>query len=155
MTPDDLPIHTFEERRARRYRPNPELAKTAILVELADPTASVEILASFGEFQTLSGSFYVVAEGDGSYGSSREEFERAHTKVGPNQYVRAADVLAYRATEPCRVETVLSDATRETMVVARPGDWIVRQPRGEVLVIAEDAEVGFAQRYDVAHPLPV
>jgi hypothetical protein len=155
MTPDDLPLHTFEERKARRYRPNPELAKTAILVELTDPTASVEILASFGESQTLSGAFYIVAEGGGSYGSSREEFERSHTQVAPNQYVRAADVLAYRATEPCRVETVLSDATRETTVVARPGDWIVRQPRGEVLVIAEDAEVGFAQRYDVAHPLPV
>jgi hypothetical protein len=155
MSPDDLPIHTFDERRARRYRPNPAMTKTAILVELADPTATVEIRASFGETQRMSGSFYVVAEGDRSYGSGREEFERAHTRVGPNQYVREADVLAYRASEACRVETVLSDDTRESTVVARPGDWIVRQPRGEVLVIASDADVGFAERYDADHPLPV
>lgn len=139
---DRPPVHRFDDSRARRYRPRDGFAKTAVIVEPADPRAQTVINTPFGE-QRLVGAFYVIAEGDASYGAARQEFEDSHTAVGENRWVKSAPVLAYRADEPCVVETVIGEH-RETTVTARSGDWIVRQRSGEVMVIGADE---FIERY--------
>lgn len=139
---DDLPRHVFDPGSAVRYRPNPSFVKTAILVEPGDPDATIVVRARFGP-QTLRGAFYVVADGTGSYGASRAEFEATHEVVGPNRWVKSEGVLAYPATESCRVETHIG-GTLEASVAARPGDWIVRQSTGEVMAMTSDE---FAARY--------
>ncbi len=134
--------HTFQPELADRYEPRTTFTKTAILVELVDRDATTTIRATFGQ-QTLRGSFYVVAEGNSSYGASRHEFECTHHQVGPNQWTKRESVLAYRATERCQVETYVSDA-HEATVLAKPGDWIVQQSTGEVMIIVAPA---FNERY--------
>ena len=135
------PEHRFDCDAAERFRPKSDYVKTAILVEPVQPTTVVR--ASFGE-QTLHGSFYVVGDGDGSYGVAREEFEDTHEPAGPHQWVKRTEVLAYRSDEAARVVTRIGGEV-ETTVVAKAGDWIVRQAGGEVMVVEPDE---FAARYD-------
>lgn len=134
--------HRFDEARARRYRPRDDFAKTAVLLSTADPLAETVIETPFGR-QRFIGSFYVVAADGASYGAARREFEATHRAVGPNRWVKRSPVLAYRTAEACLVETVIGDHV-EGQVNARPGDWIVRQHTGEVMVMDDDA---FAERY--------
>jgi hypothetical protein len=135
--------HRFDDTRARRYRPRDDFAKTAVLLSTADPLAETVIDTPFGR-QRFIGSFYVVADGDEtSYGAARREFEAAHRAVGPNRWVKRSPVLAYRTAEACLVETVIGDHV-EGSVHARPGDWIVRQHTGEMMVMDDDA---FVERY--------
>ena len=134
--------HRFDDSRARRFLPRDGVEKTAVLVRTVDPDAQTVIDTRFGR-QHLLGAFYAVAEGDASYGATRREFEATHRAVGPNRWVKCAPVLAYRTDESCLVETVI-DGHVEGTVNARPGDWIVRQHPGEVMVIDDDA---FRERY--------
>lgn len=136
------PEHTFDETRARRYEPRDDHVKTAVLVDVVDPEAVTVIRASFGE-QTMRGPFYAVSEGDGSYGASRDEFERAHDRLSATSWQKSAPVLAYRADTTSCVHTDVG-GIREASITARPGDWIVRQTSGEVMVITADA---FEARY--------
>lgn len=137
------PRHEFDPAHAAEFRSKSAFVKTAVLLELAEADVEVRIAASFGG-QRMRGDFYVVANGDGSYGASRAEFEQTHEQVGPNQWVKLGGVQAYRVAEPCDVETRLADGTPETIVSAEPGDWIVRQASGEVMVLEPSA---FAERY--------
>jgi hypothetical protein len=136
------PADQFDESSAARYRPRGGFEKTAVLVEVADPACQTVIDAPFGE-QRLTGAFYAVAEGDGSYGAAKFEFEQTHTRVGANRWVKTAPVSAYQTETSCVVDTVVGDEL-ETTVNARAGDWIVRQHTGEVMVIGPDE---FADRY--------
>lgn len=139
--------HRFDHERARWYRPRDDFAKTAVLVQPADPHAQFVIETPFGE-QRFTGAFYVVAEGDASYGAARREFEDSHTAVGQNRWVKTSAVLAYRTEAPCLVQTLIGDHV-ETSANAQPGDWIVRQRTGEVMVVDADA---FAARYIAEEP---
>jgi hypothetical protein len=134
--------HRFDEGRAKRYRPRDDFAKTAVLVSTADPLAETVIDTPFGR-QRFIGSFYIVAANDASYGAARREFEASHRAVGPNRWVKRSPVLAYRTAEACLVETVIGDHV-EGHVTARPGDWIVRQHTGEMMVMNDGA---FVERY--------
>lgn len=136
------PLHHFDETTAARFRPRDGFEKTAVLVEVSDTESQTVIDTPFGE-QRLSGAFYAVAEGDRSYGASRLEFEQTHTAVGANRWVKSAPVLAYRTAVSCVVDTVVGERI-ETTVNARPGDWIVRQYTGEVMVVGADE---FGERY--------
>lgn len=136
------PEHTFDESLATEFEPRSDSVKTAVCVEVADPDALTILRTSFGE-QTMRGPFYAVAEGEGTYGAAKSEFERSHEQVGPNTFRKSAPVLAYRVANSCRVNTDV-DGTRESSVVARPGEWVVRQHTGEVMVVAADA---FDERY--------
>ncbi|HSF84692.1 MAG TPA: hypothetical protein VLG28_03410 [Acidimicrobiia bacterium] len=49
--------------------------------------------------------------------------------------MKRSGVLAYRAEERCLIETHLADGLHEGSVVADPGNWIVRQLNGEVMVV--------------------
>lgn len=137
-----LPLCSFEDARAGRYRPREGFVKTAVLVEPPDADARTVIATRFGE-QSFTGAFYIVADGDGSYGSARRQFEASHTAVGSNRWVKDAPVHAYQTDDECVVDTVVDDR-RESSVTARPGDWIVRQQTGEVMVL-RSAE--FTERY--------
>ena len=145
----ETPTQAFDANRARRFRPNAAFAKTAILVELADDEAATVLKAPFGE-QTLQGAFYLVAEGEGSYGAARAEFERIHEQIGPNQWAKRESVRGYQATERCMVETYVG-AVHEATVSAQPGDWIVQQATGEVMVITPGE---FAARYEAVGEQP-
>jgi dTDP-4-dehydrorhamnose reductase len=92
----------------------------------------------------MRGDFYVVAEGTNTYGASRSEFEATHKQVAPNRWIKRESVLAYQATERCKVQTMLGEQV-ESDVVAEVGDWIVRQPAGELIVV-KSAE--FSERYE-------
>ena len=140
-------VHAFEESRAERFVSVGAFEKTAILLQPVDDEAETCIRAPFGE-QNLKGAFYLVAEGGGSYGASREEFERSHERLGPATWRKRESVMAYRTEEPCRVETRVGNH-REATVTARPGDWIVRQQTGEVMAITPEA---FAERYEPVGP---
>jgi hypothetical protein len=136
------PEHVFDETAARRFEPRGDHEKTAVLVDIADDDALTVIRAPFGE-QTMRGPFYAVADGEGSYGASRKEFERNHERTSSTTWRKSTPVLAYRAEEACCVHTHVGDV-HETTVIARPGDWIVRQDSGEVMVVTPDA---FEDRY--------
>jgi hypothetical protein len=140
---DDLPVARFESDRARVYRPSPKFAKTAILVDVADPAAVTTLRTSFGE-QHMRGAFYIVANGDDSYGAAQEEFEGSHIALGSNRWLKRGNVLAYRSKDSCVVHTEIDDHN-EASVEARPGDWIVRQASGELMVVTEDE---FTARYE-------
>ena len=140
----EVHLHRFDDGRAAEYRPRSNFVKTAILVRLADPDAVVTIRAPFGP-EVMRGEFYAVASEDGSYGAARTEFEGSHIEVEPHRWVKRSTMLAYRTAESCRVETWLSDGTHEATVDAKPGDWIVRHPGGEVTVVKPHT---FAARYE-------
>jgi hypothetical protein len=139
---DDLERCQFDEHRARSYHPREGFAKVAVLVEPSDPGAQTLIRTPFGE-QRFIGAFYVVAEGDGSYGAARDEFEQTHEEVGANRWMKTAPVSAYRTAVSCVVDTVV-DGHLEVTVTAQPGDWIVRQSTGEMMVIRANQ---FEERY--------
>lgn len=144
--PDNVPIHEFDELRAMPFRSRSDFVKTAILLHLADPDAVVEVKAPFGR-EVMKGDFYLVSSAEGSYGAAKKEFEAGHVEVAPDRWVKRSLVMAYRATEICRVDTILADGTHEVTVEAQTGDWIVRQALGEVMVVKPNA---FADRYEPA-----
>jgi hypothetical protein len=129
----------FDDARAGTYVPV-RREVTAILVVPSQDTVAIE--TSFGT-QVLRGPFYVVADGDSSYGAAKREFEATHEKLGPTSWAKSAPVRAYQVAEPCTVTTRLDDHDEGT-VDAAPGDWVVRQATGEVMVLHPTA---FAQRY--------
>lgn len=143
MSGSGPPRHRFRADLAESYVPDPDFAKIAVLVTPTDPTHVIELRAPFGP-QRMRGAFYAVAEGEGSYGAAREEFEAHHQRVGPSRWIKRGRVEAYRALSRCIVHTVLSNGMDETTVEADQGDWIVRQPDGELTVL--DA-ASFAERY--------
>ena len=73
----------------------------------------------------------------------RDDFAKA---VGPNRWVKRSPVLAYRTAEACLVECVIGDHV-EGRVTARPGDWIVRQYTGEMMVLDDDEAEKWIREY--------
>lgn len=144
MTTEPSP-HAFDESLARRFVPRDDLTKTAVLIEMTDENAVTSIRAPFGE-QTMRGSFYVVAEGDRSYGAARAEFEATHQRLGAASWRKSQAVMAYQVDEACMVHTDIA-GERETSNAAAPGDWIVRQHTGELMVLSP---ASFELRYRAA-----
>jgi hypothetical protein len=135
--------HEFDPDRAVEYEPVASYIKTAILVDVAATRSTTVLRTSFGEQQTMVGPFYIVAEGEASYGAARAEFERTHVRVDSCRWRKTDRVRAYQVDATCIVETRIG-AGRETVVAGNPGDWIVRQSTGEVMVITDEA---FHDRY--------
>jgi hypothetical protein len=112
------------------------------------------ILAQWGQEQHFVGTWVAVLDDAGNviYGSAYAEWLEMHERVPGtrNTWRKTATVDAYQHRgAPGRVTTVLTDGTRETINVVRPGDWLVRQRHGEVQVIPDD---DFRRRYDAEHP---
>lgn len=139
---DQLEVHVFDEAAAEAYSANSAFVKTAIRVDPPQPDDITRIATRFGE-QSFEGSFFLVAEGDSSYGIAIDEFEATHESIGSSQYKKRGTVRAYSLRESCLVETWIGSHLEAT-TNAVPGDWVVQQPSGELVVMPEDE---FRQRY--------
>lgn len=136
---EGIPEVRFDESQARRIFPRPVL-KTAVLVPIPltedGSTIPTFIEPEWGGIQVFYGSFYgIVIEGKIAYGSAKEQWEHMHTQVRSEHWVKTAIPAAYRADRPCRIVTLIpSDdgSIREANFILQHGDWIVRQPGGEV-----------------------
>lgn len=140
MTTEAVPEVRFDPARAAPIfpRPNP---KTAVLVRIPHTEDGEEIPTfirpEWGGVQVFYGDYYAIVGDDGEviYGSAKEQWVAMHTQVDSLTWVKTAAPTAYQATEPCRIVTLIpSDdgGIRETNFTLQPGDWIVRQPGGEV-----------------------
>ncbi len=89
-----------------------------------------------GGVQVFYGDFYVILQGSMvRYGSARLQWENMHTEFLPGLWVKTKVPLAYSTDRACRIVTLVEDddgAFREMGYDLAPGDWIVRQPGGEV-----------------------
>lgn len=131
-----LPQLRFAASRAKTYR-STGAPKRA---ELRDGPATIR--AEWGEEQHFAGRWYAVLDDQGRvrYGAAEREWldqnEPIPGREGWWRKVTSVEAYQHRGA-PRRVETVLADGTRETVNVARDGDWIVRQVNGEVMVIPD------------------
>lgn len=136
-----IPEVRFDANRGIRIFPRP-IVKYAVLVHIPLTEDGAElpsfIRPEWGTVQIFYGSFYVVVDRDkgvAAYGSAKQQWEAMHSMIRPGYWVKTAVPLAYTATEPCRIVTLITNTqgeVREADYVLDAGDWIVRQPGGEV-----------------------
>lgn len=138
-----IPEVRFDESVAQPIFPRPVL-KHAVLVRIPLTENGSEvptfILAEWDDIQVFYGNYYgIIGLKDGKaaiiYGSARDQWEAMHTLIVPGYWVKTAVPTAYQATEPCRIVTLIpadDGNIREANFVLAPGDWVVRQPGGEV-----------------------
>lgn len=148
MTNDTNPPEVqFDHAKAIRIFPRPNL-KHAVLVPIPQAASGDDlptfIEAEWGQPQVFYGSYYAIIKGDRViYGSARVQWEAMHSAVGtmPGFWVKTAIPIAYQATEVCRVVTLIpteGGSVREANFILKPGDWVVRQPGGEVQHIKQE-----------------
>lgn len=140
VDPGSVPEVVFDASVAVRIFPRP-IVKNAAIVTIPITSDGSElpvfIKPEWGGVQVFYGSFYLIinSEGGPGYGSARKEWEDMHFEVRPNYWVKTGVPTAYQATAPCSITThIPSDdgGVREAIYVLEVGDWIVRQPAGEV-----------------------
>lgn len=139
MASSDVPEVRFDESAAHPIFPKP-VPKKAVLVPIPDTEHGDDlptfIKPEWDGVQVFYGDYYaIIVSGVVAYGSAEEQWEAMHTQVRPETWVKTAVPLAYQATEPCRIVTLIPEVggmVRETSYVLAEGDWIVRQPGGEV-----------------------
>lgn len=135
----DVPEVHFDESIAVPIFPRP-LLKMAVLVPIPHSEDGSEIPTfikpEWGGVQVFYGDYYgIVKHGAIVYGSAKNQWEAMHTRVTDELWVKTAVPHAYQATETCRITTLIpagKDEVREASFTLEPGDWIVRQPGGEV-----------------------
>ena len=136
----NLPIVRFDESIAERVFPRPELKRAAFvpIPEIEGVELQQLIVPEWGGVQQFLGSYYaIIIDGRVAYGSAREQWELMHVQVegSPGLWVKTGVPMAYEAMVPCRVITLIlqeDSSVRETSVSLNPGDWVLRQPGGEV-----------------------
>lgn len=144
----NLPEVRFDLDMGMPIYPRPVI-KHAVLVPIPRTEDGSEIPTfikpEWGGLEVFYGDYYaIITEGMVVYGSAQEQWEAMHTSTSPGYWVKTTVPEAYRASERCRIVTLIpSDdgGIRETSNVVEPGDWIVRQPGGEVQRIS-------AEKYD-------
>lgn len=141
MNVHHVPEVHFDQAMAFPIYPRPSV-KHAVLVimPLTEDGAELPsfIRPQWGSVQVFYGSYYAIVDSDKgvvAYGSAREQWEAMHSPIRPGYWVKTAVPYAYQATGPCRIVTLIPNAqgdVREADYVLDTGDWIVRQPGGEV-----------------------
>lgn len=139
MSESQVPEVRFNESNATLIYPRPEL-KNAVLVRIPltedGMVLPTIIKPEWGGVQVFYGSYYaIVKNGEVIYGSAKEQWDLMHSMVRPGYWVKTAVPTAYQATEACRIVTLIpaeDGNIREANYVLDAGDWIVRQPGGEV-----------------------
>lgn len=134
-----VPEVQFDAEQAERIFPRPVL-KQAVLIPIPNAEGGDElpsyIRPEWGGLQVFFGDYYgIVHNGEVVYGSAKDQWELMHTQVEPDFWVKTAVPTAYQATEPCRIVTLIPSefgGFREANYVLKTGDWVVRQPGGEV-----------------------
>ncbi len=135
----EIPEVRFDMENARPVFPRPNL-KHAVYITIPHTDTQDElptfITPEWGGVQVFYGDYYgIVQDGKVIYGSAREQWEQMHTVVAPGYWVKTSIPTAYRATEKCRIVTLIptdDGSIREANYVLNIGDWILRQPGGEV-----------------------
>jgi hypothetical protein len=136
---EQVPEVRFNEEETYRIFPRP-IAKCAVLVQIPLTNDEQEmptfIRPSWGGVQVFYGNYYAIVEnGVVVYGSAKDQWLAMHSQIKPGYWVKTAVPTAYQATATCRIVTLIpSDdgGIREASYTLEPGDWIVRQPGGEV-----------------------
>lgn len=142
MALPDVPEVRFDETVAIPIFPRP-VPKMAVLVPIPTTSAGDDeselptfIKPEWGGVQVFYGDYYgIVVDGVVVYGSAKDQWEAMHTQVKPELWVKTAVPTAYQATEACRIVTLVptdDGNVREADYTLELGDWIVRQPGGEV-----------------------
>lgn len=142
MSSESAGVTGFDEDRAIRIFPLP-LEKHAALVHipLTQDGSSIPtfIQPEWGGVQVFYGDYYaILRDGEVVYGSAKEQWEAMHTQLLPGVWVKTGVPVAYQATEPTKIVTLIPTedgaigSVREAVFVVQPGDWIVRQPGGEI-----------------------
>ncbi|HSH18110.1 MAG TPA: hypothetical protein VK978_01880 [Candidatus Saccharimonadales bacterium] len=164
MTTTNVPEVRFDAGLAQPIFPRPVL-KNAVLVHIPrTETGSLIptfIKAEWGDLQVFYGDYYAIIGDEDDrkvviYGSAKEQWENMHTPVAPGFWVKTAVPTAYQATEPCRIVTLIPSADgniREANFVLAPGDWVVRQPGGEVQHIKQAKFAGIYFSHEEANEL--
>lgn len=144
MDASELPEIVFDDTRALTLYPRPE-PKQAVLI-LIPRTEDGDELPTFirpraGGLQVFYGNFYGLIDADGIVrrGSAQAQWEAMHVMVKPGYWVKVTTPHGYQATETCRIVTLIpaenGGEVREHSDIVNPGDWIVRQPGGELQYI--------------------
>jgi hypothetical protein len=136
---DEIPEVHFDVSRAQAIYPRPIL-KNAVLVRIPKTSDGYEIPTfirpEWDGIQVFYGNYYAIHKnGEVAYGSAKEQWIAMHSQVRPGLWVKTAIPYAYRATEVCRIITLIPSndgGIKEANTILQPGDWIVRQPGGEV-----------------------
>ncbi len=136
---DDLPVVKFDDAQAVPIFPRPEL-KCAVLVVTPRAQDGSElptvIWAEWGQPQMFLGDFYLIIRGGvGVYGSAKLQWKNMHTQISSDKWVKTAVPIAYQTTRRCTVVTLIIDednSLREAKTVVESGDWVVKQPGGEI-----------------------
>ena len=139
MEATDLPEVRFDLEMGAPIYPRP-VPKHAIRVPIPRTEDGSEIPTfikpEWGGVQVFYGDYYgIVVDGILVYGSAKEQWEAMHTHISPGYWVKTAVPMAYQATQPCRIVTIIPSedgGIREASNVVETGDWVVRQPGGEV-----------------------
>lgn len=148
--------HEFDTAKAKSYKPT-ALVKIAT-EQPGKPGGETIDVPQWGEGaqQHFDGPWMKVQEGDGFYGVAMDEWNANNEPVdgvaGGWKKKGGASVDAYRHSgPPIRVATKLKSGVQEVTSdgqvgrLANDGDWIVRQPGGEEMVVSD---VEFRKRYD-------
>lgn len=134
-----VPEARFDEFEAVRVFPRP-VVKHAVLIPIPRTEDGMDIPTfirpSWGGRQVFYGDYYgFVKDGKVDYGSAKEQWEAMHAEIEPGYWVKTGIPTAYQAVAPCRIVTLIpSDdgGIREANYVLAPGDWVLRQPGGEI-----------------------
>lgn len=138
-TEQQIPEVRFDFEQAAPVFPRPA-AKTAILIPIPLTEGGDQlptfIRPEWGGVQVFYGDYYgIVVDGEAVYGSAEDQWEAMHTQLEPGIWVKTGIPQAYQADAACRIVTLIPEEdgnVREASYVLSPGDWILRQPGGEV-----------------------
>lgn len=138
----DVPALKYDARAARVYTPRPDVVRKAEIIDRPSGTVS-EVVAPDGEVMRFDGPYALVEEPGRPgqhYGVALDEWRATYSQVPgkPGSWVKTAEVKAYRHTGEPRLVTTTIDGKVERVNVAHEGDWIVRNPGGEIQVVADE-----------------
>lgn len=130
----------LDETNSRVYRPRSDRVKLAIIRWEPARYALSQGVQNFG------GPHVVVADGEGEYGVDLDAFFSTHRPVPalPHHYVKSSRVRATQVEVTTEVVTIL-DGVEEMRAAARPGEFIVQNPQGEVYSMTREE---FEARYE-------
>ena len=146
MLPKDVPEVVFQEDNSSPIFPRP-VPKMAVCVRVPRTQGGSEIPIFIrpewarpgepGDIQVFYGDFYGIInpQGDIAYGSARIQWEAMHSRISAYYWVKTVVPMAYQATEVCKIVTLIPDDSgniKEAYYRLNVGDWVVRQPGGEV-----------------------
>jgi hypothetical protein len=117
-------------------------------------------LKPWGRQELPAGSWVLVPLRDGVptgdlYGCHPEAFASTYRPVqsgGAHKYEKCAQIDAYQPGTPFAVRTVVSGAIETDPAIGGAQDWLVRNPGGELYVIADAVFRSTYRRADGAQP---